>query len=77
MIDRLEEFKIYINEEIELTRNLIDREYKISGMTNHVLDLLKEVEEWNETLFHTGMFEDKEQDHDWHRKILQLTKSVH
>ena len=60
MTDRLEEFKIYINEQIELTRNLIDREYKISGMTNHVLDLLKEVEEWNETLFHITMFEDKE-----------------
>ena len=60
MTDRLEEFKIYINKQIELTRNLIDREYKISGMTNHVLDWLKEVEEWNETLFHIGMFEDKE-----------------
>lgn len=62
MTDRLEEFKIYINEQIELTRNLIDREYKASGMINHVLDLLKEIEEWNETLFHIGMFE--EQDHD-------------
>ena len=60
MTDRLEEFKVYINEQIELTRNLIDREYKASGMNNHVLDLLKEIEEWNETLFHIGMFEDKE-----------------
>ena len=64
MTDRLEEFKAYINEQIELTRNLIDREYKASGMTNYILDLLKQIEEWNETLFHVGMFEDEELDND-------------
>ena len=64
MTDRLEEFKKYINEQIELTRNLIDREYKAIGMTNHVRGLLKEIEVWNETLFHIGTFEDEEQDND-------------
>lgn len=58
--DRLEIYKEFCEEQRELTRRLVEREYQNNGISELCLQYIRELDSWKETLINIRVFEENE-----------------